>query len=84
MSSGIRFPGSLLAALALAAAVPGCGGNDSQARPKAGPGTPIPVLVATAETKTVALKLRAVGNVETQSSVAVKSRVDGQIVKVHL
>ncbi|HET9701324.1 MAG TPA: efflux RND transporter periplasmic adaptor subunit [Burkholderiales bacterium] len=84
MSSGIRFPGSLLAAaLALAAAVPGCGGNDSQAKPKAGPGVPVPVLVAVAETRTVPLRLGAVGNVETQSSVAIRSRVDGQIVKVH-
>lgn len=84
MPSGIRFPGSLLAAaLALAAAVPGCGGNDSQAKPKAGPGVPVPVLVAAAETRTVPLRLGAVGNVETQSSVAIRSRVDGQIVKVH-
>lgn len=71
------------ASLALTAALAGCGGNDSQAKPKAGPGAPVPVLVAAVENKTVPLRLRAVGNVETQSSVAIRSRVDGQIVKVH-
>lgn len=84
MPPRLRFPGPLLlVALALAAALTGCGGNDSQAKPKAGPGAPVPVLVAAAETRTVPLRLRAVGNVETQSSVAIRSRVDGQIVKVH-
>jgi multidrug efflux system membrane fusion protein len=72
-----------LSALTLAAALAGCGGNDTQARPKAGPGQAVPVLVAVAENKAVPLRLRAVGNVETQSSVAIRSRVDGQIVKAH-
>jgi len=72
----------LAAALALAAGLAGCGGNDSEAKPKAGAGPAVPVLAAVAETRTVPLRLRAVGNVETESSVAIKSRVDGQIVKV--
>jgi multidrug efflux system membrane fusion protein len=77
------FPGTLpAAALVLAAALGGCGGNDSAAKPaKSAPA--IPVLVAAAETRTMFLRLRAVGNVETQSGVAIKSRVDGQMLKVH-
>jgi multidrug efflux system membrane fusion protein len=73
----------LAAILALAAGLAGCGGNDSEAKPKAGAGPAVPVLAAAAETRAVPLRLRAAGNVETESSVAIKSRVDGQIVKVH-
>lgn len=75
------LPG-LVAALILAGSLAGCNGNDSQAKSKPGAVPAVPVLAATAETRNVPLKLRAVGNVETESSVAIKSRVDGQIVKV--
>jgi len=78
-----RYPGRLLAAgLALTVALAGCDGNDSQAKSKPGAGQ-VPVLAAAAEVRTVPVRLRAVGNVETESSVAIKSRVDGQILKVH-
>ncbi|HEX6827504.1 MAG TPA: hypothetical protein VF104_00840, partial [Burkholderiales bacterium] len=63
----------------MTASLGGCGGNDSQANPKPGAGQAVPVLTATVEKKSVPLRLRAVGNVETQSSVSIKSRVDGQI-----
>jgi len=42
----------------------------------------IPVIVATVAEQSVPLKIQAIGNVEVQASVSVKSRVDGQIVKV--
>jgi multidrug efflux system membrane fusion protein len=61
------------AALALAA----CGDGDKD------PGSAaIPVKIAVAETRNVPVTLEAVGNVEPMASVAVKSRVDGQITQV--
>jgi membrane fusion protein, multidrug efflux system len=43
----------------------------------------IPVLVATAARKTMAIQLRAVGNVEAFSTVAVKSQVTGVLTQAH-
>jgi membrane fusion protein, multidrug efflux system len=43
----------------------------------------IPVLVATAARKTMALQLRAVGNVEAFSTVSVKSQVTGVLTQAH-
>ena len=48
-----------------------------QADASAGQG--VPVTVAKAQRKTVPIVLRAIGNVQAYSTVAVKSRVDGQI-----
>lgn len=42
----------------------------------------IPVVVATVGEQTVPLKIQAIGNVEVQATVSIKSRLDGQIVKV--
>lgn len=42
----------------------------------------IPVIVVPVLARTMPVRLQAIGNVEVQTSVAVKSRVDGQIVKV--
>jgi len=50
------------------------------AQPKATP--PVPVSVATVAAKTVPVRLRAIGNVEPYTTVAVKARIDGQIVAV--
>lgn len=43
---------------------------------------PVPVTVGMVEQKTVPFQLKAVGTVETLSTVNVKSRVDGQVVQV--
>jgi multidrug efflux system membrane fusion protein len=43
----------------------------------------IPVKVAAAEQKAVPVQLQAVGTVEAYATVSIKSRVDGQLVKVH-
>lgn len=52
------------------------------ARPaKAAPG--IPVSVATVAQQTVAVRIQAIGNVEAYATVALKARVDGQIVEVN-
>jgi multidrug efflux system membrane fusion protein len=51
---------------------------------KAGKGPPaVPVTVAPVAEETVPIELRAIGNVEAYSTVALKARVDGQIVEVN-
>lgn len=63
-------------------AVPGC--NDSKsADKKAGP-PPAPVTVARVERATVPVGVTAIGNVEPIETVAIKSRIDGEIVAVHV
>ena len=50
---------------------------------KKGKSTPaIPVIVAAVSEQSMPLKIQAIGNVEVQTTVAIKSRLDGQIVKV--
>ena len=53
----------------------------SQPRPAAAPA--VPVGVAVVEQKTVPVQVTAVGNVQAYTTVAIKSQVAGQIVKVH-
>jgi multidrug efflux system membrane fusion protein len=43
----------------------------------------VPVMVATVEEKTVPVQLTAIGNVEAYSTVAIKSRVTGELKQVH-
>ena len=43
----------------------------------------IPISVATVALQTVAMRIQAIGNVEAYSTVALKARVDGQIVEVN-
>ncbi len=42
----------------------------------------VPVIVAVVNEQSMPLKIQAIGNVEVQTTVAIKSRLDGQIVKV--
>ncbi len=44
----------------------------------------VPVLIGQVVEKSMPLRLHAIGNVETVASVAVKSRVDGQIIETHV
>lgn len=46
-------------------------------------GRPVPVVVATAERKTLPLTIRTVGNALAYATVTIKSRVDGQIMQIH-
>src|SRR5262245_17997529 len=73
-----------LLALLLALLLPACSDKASGvADKKAKAALPaIPVVVAAVSETTVPLKVQAIGNVEVQATVAVKSRVDGQIVKM--
>ncbi len=50
---------------------------------KGGPGGAVPVLVAAAEQLTLPVTIQAIGNVEAYTSVAVKARIDGQILAVN-
>ena len=58
---------------------------DSRAREKPAAKGPaaVPVAVAVAVQQTVPVRLLAIGNVEPYTTVAVKSRIDGQIMEVH-
>ena len=57
--------------------------SDKKSADKKGKGGPaIPVIVATVSEQTLPLKIQAIGNVEVQTTVSIKSRLDGQIVKV--
>jgi multidrug efflux system membrane fusion protein len=49
---------------------------------KGGAGGPVPVSLAIVAQKSVPVRLQAIGNVEAFSSVALKARVDGQILEV--
>ncbi len=86
MTRGMRyamFAG--LAAVLAAGALVAHFSADSRARAKTalkGP-PPAPVMVAAVGQRDVPMRLQAIGNVEAYTSVAVKSRVDGQIVEVH-
>lgn len=77
-----RWRGRIGAVLLAALAAPGC--NDSKsADKKAGP-PPAPVTVTTVERITVPVTIMAIGNVEPIQTVAIKSRIDGEIVAVHV
>jgi multidrug efflux system membrane fusion protein len=47
------------------------------------PSPPVPILAATVIEKTVPIELKAIGSVEAYSTVNIKSRVGGQLVKVN-
>ncbi len=71
-----------LAALAMLAALSGCGNDAASAKRPAGPVAAV-VSVEAAEQRSVPVRLQAIGNVEAYSTVSLKARVDGQIVAVN-
>ena len=85
MSTAKRY--AILAALGAVLATAGLVthfSSDSRAKEKPaakGPAT-VPVSVVAATQQDIPVRLQAIGNVEAYTSVAVKSRVDGQIVEV--
>ena len=68
----------LFAALAAVAVLSACSGK-GRARP---PAESVPVLAAAVERKTVPVELSAIGHVEALSTVAVKTRVGGEVTQV--
>ena len=76
----------------LALVLSGCGKTSADSKQKSGGGKggrgggqmTIPVAVATAEVKDLPVLLNGLGAVEAYNTVAVKSRIDGQLVKVNV
>ncbi len=62
--------------------LPACSDKKNEAS-KARKERVVPVMVTTVEEKTVPVQLTAIGNVEAYSTVAIKSRVTGELKKVH-
>jgi len=60
-----------------------CSGQDSEAKQGKAEVPGVPVIVATVEKKNMPVRIQAFGNVEPYATVAVKARVDGQIIKVY-
>src|SRR5438270_9676767 len=76
----------VLLALAVGGAAAYLTSSDSRAKEggKATKGPPtVPVAVASVTQETVSVQLSAIGNVEAYSTVALKARVDGQIIEVN-
>jgi multidrug efflux system membrane fusion protein len=73
------FFGGMLGFLLLAVFSSGCSNENSKKSVSAA----IPVIVSTTTQKTVPVQLRAIGNVEAHSTVMVKSKVGGELVRVH-
>jgi len=55
--------------------------SPKKAKPKAKP--PVPVKVARALQKDVPVQVKAIGNIEAFTTVAIKSQVNGQIARIH-
>ena len=84
-SRRLLIAGAAVVALA-AGAIAAYFSTDSGAKEgrKAAKGPPaVPVTVASVSQETVPIRLQAIGNVEAYSTVALKARVDGQIVEVN-
>jgi len=69
----------MLGLLFLAIFSTGC----SNEKPRKPASAPIPVTVSTATQKTVPVQLHAIGNVQAYSTVTIKSKVGGELVRVH-
>ncbi len=69
----------ILGLLLLAVFSSGCSSEKSKKPVSA----PIPVTVSTVIQKTVPVQLRAIGNVQAYSTVTIKSKVGGELVRVH-
>jgi multidrug efflux system membrane fusion protein len=81
-----RARASLAALLLVASSVIGVSGctDSKSANEKKAVAAPAPVTVTRAERRNVPLTVTAIGNVVPIESVAIKSRIDGQIVAVHV
>lgn len=76
---------AVVAAIGLGSYLVADGRNAKDGGKGAAKGPPaVPVSVAVVARQTVPVRLRAIGNVEAYSTVAVKARVDGQIIEVNI
>lgn len=83
--SGLGFTGYLVQLLCWLLGtlvfISGCSEGKSDA-PTGGP-PPVPATVAQTSRKTVPIEITAIGNVEAYSTVSVKSKIGGELLKVH-
>ena len=78
-----RVPWMAVATCLLAIQLAACSEKQpAAAMKKKGEGGAVPVVTAPVVAKTVPVRIQAIGNVEPYATVGIKSRVDGQIVKV--
>ena len=70
----------LLTALLLASLGSGCSAGESSSSAKPAAATPVPITAATVARRTVPFQIEGVGTVAAYATVAVKARVDGEIV----
>ena len=75
-----RWCGSASVALVSAALLAGCSKESTAVKTEP---PPVPVLVAKAELRDVPVEIRAVGNIQAYSAVAVRSQITGPITRVH-
>jgi len=75
----IRIGGGVLGLLFLGIFSSGCS-NEKSNKPVS---APIPITVGTVSQKTVPVELRVVGNVQAYSTVTIKSKVGGELTRVH-
>ena len=75
----IRIGGGILGLLFLAIFSSGCS-NEKSNKPVS---APIPITVGTVSQRTVPVELRVVGNVQASSTVTIKSKVGGELTRVH-
>ena len=75
----VRILVGILGSLFLAIFSSGCS-NEKSKKPVS---APIPITVGTVSQKTVPLELRVVGNVQAYSTVTIKSKVGGELTRVH-
>ena len=75
----IRIGGGILGLLFLAIFSSGCS-NEKSNKPVS---APIPITVGTVSQKTVPVELRVIGNVQAYSTVTIKSKVGGELTRVH-
>lgn len=75
---GMKIPRRILGLLLLTLFVLACSNGKAK-----NPIAPPPVIVGLATKKTVPVQLRAIGNVQAYSTVMVKSKVGGELVRVH-
>lgn len=75
--------GLALVELLIAVTLTGCPGGQAENGVKQAAAPGVPVTVAKVESKTMPVRLTAIGNAEAYATVAVKARIDGQIDKAY-
>jgi multidrug efflux system membrane fusion protein len=74
---------SLIIALSLMAMAAGCTGKGAVQAANSQPAPAAPVKVATVVSRTMPVRLQAIGNVEAISMVTIKAQISGQLERVH-